>query len=65
MSGLDVSLEPTYNASVVDELRERGHNITVVEQPEVSYGRGQAIYRLDDGYFAGSDGRADGQAVGF
>ncbi len=64
-SGLDVSLEPTFNASTVQELRDRGHNVTVAAQPRVSYGRGQAIYRLDDGYFAGSDGRADGQAVGF
>ena len=64
-SGLDVSLEPTFNASTVQELRDRGHNVTVAAQPWVSYGRGQAIYRLDDGYFAGSDGRADGQAVGF
>ena len=64
-SGLDVALEPAFNAGVVEELRERGHNVTVASPPKMSYGRGQAIYRLDDGYFAGSDGRADGQAVGF
>jgi gamma-glutamyltranspeptidase/glutathione hydrolase len=29
------------------------------------FGRAQLIYKLDDGYFAASERRTDGQAVGF
>jgi gamma-glutamyltranspeptidase len=29
----------------------------------VSFGRGQVVWRLEDGYCAASDQRADGQAV--
>ncbi len=64
-TGLKVSLEPGFSDQVYDELRRRGHDLAIASQPEEFYGRGQAIYRLQDGYFAASDGRADGQAVGF
>jgi len=29
------------------------------------FGRGQFIFKLEDGHFAASEKRADGQAVGF
>ena len=63
--GLNVNLEPQFSESVYDELRRRGHQLKIAAPPTEFYGRGQAAYKLDDGYFAASDGRADGQAVGF
>jgi gamma-glutamyltranspeptidase / glutathione hydrolase len=47
---------------VIEELRRRGHN--VVEDGSAFFGRGQVITVTDTGVAcAGSDGRADGQAV--
>ncbi|MCL9683886.1 hypothetical protein [Legionella maioricensis] len=43
--------------------RARGHEF--VSSPTVIYGGGQAIYCLEEGYWAASDPRKDGQAVGF
>lgn len=63
--GLSVAIEPGFADEVYEELRSRGHDLKVASQPEEFYGRGQAIYKLPGGYFAASDGRADGQAVGF
>ena len=63
--GLNVNLEPGFADEVYDELRRRGHQLKIAGPPQEFYGRGQAAYKLDDGYFAASDGRADGQAVGF
>ncbi|MCZ6834707.1 MAG: gamma-glutamyltransferase family protein [Planctomycetota bacterium] len=64
-NGLNVALEPEFDASVAEELRDKGHNVNVEGFPGSTYGRGQAIYKLEDGYFGGSDGRCDGQAVGY
>ena len=63
--GLNVNLEPGFADDVYAELRRRGHQLKIAGPPQEFYGRGQAAYKLDDGYFAASDGRADGQAVGF
>jgi gamma-glutamyltranspeptidase / glutathione hydrolase len=47
---------------VVDELKRRGH--AVINAPETFFGRGQVITVTNTGVVcAGSDGRADGQAV--
>ncbi len=54
-----------YTGVVHDVLRKMGHDVTEARARTVSHGRGQAILRLDDGYCAASDGRADGQAVGY
>ena len=66
--GLGVNLEPGFEPGVVEELRSRGHDISVT-RPEQSflYGGAQLIARLPGGagYIAGSDHRKDGQAVGF
>jgi gamma-glutamyltranspeptidase / glutathione hydrolase len=65
-SGLSVAIEPGFAPTVYEELRARGHALQLAPRRSLSFGRGQAIYRLDHGgYFAASDGRADGQAVGF
>jgi gamma-glutamyltranspeptidase/glutathione hydrolase len=42
-----------------------GHDVSIADARTVVHGGGQAIYKLDDGYFAASDLRRDGQAVGF
>lgn len=64
-SGLKVVLEPGYDSSVVEELKTMGHDLTVDVHKNANFGRGQCIYRLKDGYFAASDLRSDGQAVGY
>ncbi|MCE5249077.1 gamma-glutamyltransferase family protein [bacterium] len=62
LENLDVVLEPGFRPEVVGELRRRGHNIKIGGE---SFGGAQLIYRLADGYCAGSDHRKDGQAVGY
>jgi gamma-glutamyltranspeptidase/glutathione hydrolase len=65
-SGLRVSMEPGFAPAVYDELRRRGHEIEVAGRQTVTFGGGQAIYRLDGGaYLGASDLRRDGQAVGY
>jgi gamma-glutamyltranspeptidase/glutathione hydrolase len=62
--GLEVGLEPEVPEHVRQSLAARGHKIQV--QPKGIFGRGQIIWRLDEGvYVAGSDKRADGAAVGW
>jgi gamma-glutamyltranspeptidase / glutathione hydrolase len=64
----EVLLEPNMPETVVAGLREMGHRVRVSRRGEVeigSYGAAQLIYRVDGGYVAGSEGRRDGQAVGY
>jgi gamma-glutamyltranspeptidase/glutathione hydrolase len=63
--GLKVVIEPGFEPRVYNELREMGHDLTIADARTVAHGRGQVAYKLDDGYFAASDLRSDGQAVGF
>ena len=63
--GRRVALEHAFPAEVVEDLRGRGHEITVAERGSTDFGRAQLIQKLDDGYCAGSEPRCDGQAVGF
>jgi gamma-glutamyltranspeptidase/glutathione hydrolase len=61
-----VSFEaPRFAPGVLDELRGRGHRIVDPEAAMFGFGGAQLIWRLDDGYCAGSDHRKDGGAVGF
>ena len=64
-TGLEVAIEPGFPADVYETLRARGHELKVASERTVYFGGGQAIYKLDDGYFGASDLRRDGQAVGF
>lgn len=64
-NGLNVNVEPGFDSSVYDGLRALGHELSIAGAKTVSHGRGQIIYKLDNGYVAGSDLRSDGQAVGF
>jgi gamma-glutamyltranspeptidase/glutathione hydrolase len=59
----EVALEPELGHELERHLRARGHRI-VDDPPRTLFGGAQAIYRLADGYCAGSDPRKDGQALG-
>ena len=63
--GRRVSIEPGFDEGVYEALRDRGHEVSIARSRTVVHGGGQAIFRLADGYFAASDLRRDGQAVGF
>ncbi|MBZ0172127.1 MAG: gamma-glutamyltransferase family protein, partial [Phycisphaerales bacterium] len=63
--GLVVNIEPGFGESVYEGLASLGHDLVRAERRTVAHGRGQIIYKLDDGYLAASDQRSDGQAVGF
>jgi gamma-glutamyltranspeptidase/glutathione hydrolase len=52
-------------ADIVNDLRARGHDMPQADRWSTDFGRAQLIYKLDDGYFAASERRTDGQAVGF
>ena len=61
-----VSFEaPRFAPGVLDELASRGHRIVDPEAAMFGFGGAQLIWRLDDGYCAGSDHRKDGHAIGF
>jgi len=64
IQGLQVSYEKGFPESTLDELRRRGHDLVAVDDYN-QFGSCQAIWRLDDGYFAASDPRRDGQAAAF
>jgi gamma-glutamyltranspeptidase/glutathione hydrolase len=60
-----VQVEPTVDPSIVEGLRQRGHEVVVDDDIDF-VGCGQIIWRLPTGvYIAGSEGRADGCAVGY
>lgn len=61
----EVVFEEGFGPSVIDALRERGHEITLAPSSSGTFGRGQIIWKLPNGaYVAGSDCRADGLALG-
>ena len=63
--GLDVNIEQGVPAKVLGDLKHRGHNMVQADRWSRDFGGAQLIYKLDEGYFAASERRADGQAVGF
>jgi len=65
MTGKHVSIEPGFEPAVYEELRRRGHELTLAPRRTIAFGAGQAIYKLKDCYLAASEPRHDGQAVGF
>lgn len=60
-----VAIEPGYPSATLEQLRRMGHELSLASEKSVSFGRGQAIHRLEEGWCGASDLRADGQAVGF
>jgi gamma-glutamyltranspeptidase/glutathione hydrolase len=64
-SGLSIDLEAAAPTSLREGLAALGHVFADDTDAYMDFGAGQFIYRLDDGYVAGSDPRRDGQAAGF
>ena len=64
VQGMQVSCEHGLPPATLAGLRERGHDLLIVDDYN-AFGSCQAIWRLDDGYLAASDPRRDGQAVAF
>lgn len=61
----EVDVEASAGPEIVRALEDRGHTVRLAPESTV-FGRGQAIWRLDDDTLvAGSDPRADGYPVGF
>lgn len=66
LGGLEVAVERGFKGEVLENLRKRGHILT--ESPptgDLFFGGAQLVYRLEQGFFAASDHRRDGQAVGY
>lgn len=66
--GKGVALEPGFDPAVVEELKRRGHEVTIEPGDGVfAFGGAQLIKRLDSGhaYVGGSDPRKDGQVVAY
>jgi gamma-glutamyltranspeptidase / glutathione hydrolase len=62
---LDVAVEENgFPAATLQELQRRGHRIVTLDDYN-QFGSAQLIWKMDGGYFAASDPRRDGQAVGF
>jgi gamma-glutamyltranspeptidase/glutathione hydrolase len=65
VQGMDVSMEDgRFPDSTLEDLQRRGHRIVTIDDYN-QFGSAQLIWKLDGGYFAASDPRRDGQAVGF
>jgi gamma-glutamyltranspeptidase / glutathione hydrolase len=65
VQGMDVSVEEgRFPAATLEGLQRLGHRIVNVDDYN-QFGSAQLIWKLEAGYFAASDPRRDGQAVGF
>ena len=64
MKARELQFEPGWPAATVDGLRARGHQVTVAGEKSVTFGRGQAIMRMDGAWCGASDLRGDGCAAG-
>lgn len=56
---LKVSLENSFDIYVAQQLREKGHHITI-DLYGGGFGRGQIILKQSEGYIAGTETRCDG-----
>jgi gamma-glutamyltranspeptidase/glutathione hydrolase len=65
VQGMDVNVEGGFKPAVLDDLKARGHRLVELTEGYMDFGAAQLIWKLDGGYFAASDPRRDGQAVGF
>lgn len=60
VGGRTIEVEPEIGVDIIDGLRARGHDV-VVKTDIQTYGRGQIIWRSEDGTLAGgTEPRADG-----
>ena len=63
VGGKNIEVEMTFPPELARELKHRGHNIIVAAE-SVLFGRGQIIWRMDNGVLAaGTESRCDGSAV--
>lgn len=64
-----LTVEASMPATVVEDLKTLGHDVTVMPANSLDFGSAQAIALLGEdtasGYIAGSDHRRDGLAAGF
>mgnify|MGYP000162779785 CR=1 FL=1 len=60
VGGKKIQVERTFPADLVEELRRRGHEMEVLES-SLTFGRGQIIWRNENGVLCGAtEPRADG-----
>jgi len=64
-AGAGVRIEQGVAAETLAVLRARGHDMVQADRWSTDFGRAQLIFRMEDGYFAASERRTDGQAVGY
>ena len=64
-SGLKVGIEHGVPADTIAALKARGHDMPQADRWSTDFGRAQLIYKMEEGYFAASERRTDGQAVGY
>jgi len=64
-AGAGVRIEQGVTAETLAALRARGHDMVQADRWSTDFGRAQLIFRMEDGYFAASERRTDGQAVGY
>jgi len=58
--GMNVSFEPSFDGNTARKLARMGHNASI-EPDSISFGRGQIIWRTDEGTLAGgAEPRTDG-----
>ena len=60
--GRTVWIESRTPETIVNDLRGRNHDVKLIAEP-AAFGRGQIIWRMGDALIAGSESRADGQAL--
>ncbi|MBG84109.1 MAG: gamma-glutamyltransferase [Phycisphaerae bacterium] len=65
LGGRRVVVEPGIPKSVIAQLVDRGHEVSVADVRSVRFGGGQAVQRHADAWLGASDSRRDGQAAGF
>lgn len=62
--GLNIAAEPSFDPTVLEALRGRGHVISTEEvRGGFAFGGAQLILKTGASYAAGSDPRKDGQAI--
>jgi len=64
-NGIRVGIEYGVPVETIAALKARGHDMPQADRWSTDFGRAQLIYKMEDGYFAASERRTDGQAVGF
>ena len=63
VGGKKIQVEKTFPAEIVEELKRRGHEMEVLES-SLTFGRGQIIWRDENGVLCGAtEPRADGSVA--